>query len=318
MQWVREVERDVRRERLYRRAIVITLGGNVLLAVLKALAAAFSGSVALYADAANSVSDVFYSFTIAFGLWMALQPPDLSHPQGHSRFEPLVGLVVAASMTVAGYMAVHAAIERFITGAQAIEPGLPTLTLLGSATVKVGMYLSINRIARALSSPTFTSTAQDNLSDVLTSSAALLGALGSKWVHPLADPIAGVLVALWIFRNAATAWRSNLAFLTGAGASQELREQIATISAAVPGVRAVHQVIAEYVGPQLVADLHINVDGDLSLREAHAIADEVERRLSALDEIDRAYVHVEPCPDEDDNALECRENKAFWEADHTS
>lgn len=306
MQWVRDVQRDVHREHLYRRAIAITLGGNVFLAVLKAVAAALSGSVALYADAANSASDVFYSFTIAFGLWMALQPPDLSHPQGHSRFEPLVGLVVAASMTVAGYAAVRAALERFLSGGLAIEPGLPMLTLLGSATIKVGMYWSIARIARELNSPTFISTAQDNLSDVLTSTAALLGALGSKWLHPLTDPLAGVLVALWIFRNAATAWRSNLAFLTGAGASQELREQIAEISASVPGVCAVHQVIAEYVGPQLVADLHINVDGNLTLREAHAIADEVERRLSTLDEIDRAYVHVEPCPEEGEDKPEGR------------
>ncbi len=300
MQWVREVQRDVRRERLYRSAIGITLAGNILLAVVKALAAVFSGSVALYADAANSASDVFYSFTIAFGLWMALQPPDLSHPQGHHRFEPLVGLVVAGSMTVAGYVAIRAAIERFVSGAVAIEPGLPTLTLVGSATVKVWMYWSIRRIAQALNSPTFKATAQDNLSDVLTSMAAFIGALGSKWVHPWFDPVAGGLVALWIFKNAAVAWRSNLAFLTGAGASQELREQIAEISGSVPGVRAVHQVIAEYVGPRLVADLHINVSGDLTLREAHAIADEVERRLSALDEVDRAYVHVEPCPEEED------------------
>ncbi len=155
----------------------------------------------------------------------------------------------------------------------------------------------------ALNSPTFKATAQDNLSDVLTSIAAFVGALGSRWLHPLLDPGAGVAVALWIFRNAAAAWRSNLAFLTGAGASQELREQIAAISAGVPGVRAVHQVIAEYVGPQLVADLHINVSGDLTLREAHAIADEVEQRLSALDEIDRVYVHVEPCLDDEGPCL---------------
>ncbi len=149
MQWVREVQRDVRRERLYRSAITITLAGNLVLVTVKALAAMLSGSVALYADAANSASDVFYSFTIALGLWMALRPPDLSHPQGHHRFEPLVGLVVAASMTVAGYAAIRAAIERFLTGAIAIEPGLPMLTLLGSATIKVGMYWSIQRIAGA-------------------------------------------------------------------------------------------------------------------------------------------------------------------------
>lgn len=295
MQWVREVTPDAARQHLYRRAILITLLGNLVLALGKGIVAYYSRSVAVYADAANSASDVLYSLLMILGLWMAMQPPDLSHPQGHSRFEPLVGLMVAIAMSYAGYEAARAAIERLLVGGSAVEPGLPTLVLLLSAAIKAGMYLAIRRLAVALGSPALAVTARDNLSDVLTSAAAFAGVLGSRFVHPLSDPIAGVLVALWIFRAAFEAIHENLKYLTGAGAPRELRHEIAEVASKVPGVLRVHQVITEYVGPQLIADLHINVDGRMSLYEAHHISDAVEEAVAALDEVDRAYVHVEPC-----------------------
>jgi len=294
MQWTRDYTPDPDRRALYTRALVITLVGNLVLAAGKAIVAYLSKSVALYADAANSISDVFYSLLMVWGLWMAQQPPDLSHPQGHSRFEPLVGLMVSLAMTFAGYEAARAAVGRFISGGLAVAPGLPTLVLLLSAGVKTGMYVAIRRIAETLASPTLDVTARDNLSDMLTSSAAFVGTLGSAYVHPLLDPLAGFLVALWIFRAAWEAGKENLGYLTGAGASPELRTQIAMVAGEVLEVQCVHQVIAEYVGPQLVVDLHINVDGMLTLFEAHAIADRVQAVVEALPEVDRAYVHLEP------------------------
>jgi cation diffusion facilitator family transporter len=294
MQFIREIKEDPNHRKLYRYALIITLSGNILLVVSKGVIAYFSNSVAIYADAANSASDVLYSLLIIVGLWLSQKPPDLSHPQGHSRFEPLMGLVVVASMTYAGFEAARASISRFLSGGLAVEPGLPTLVLLFSATVKGGMFLSIKRIAQQLHSPTLDVTARDNLSDVLTSSAAFIGVILSKYVHPLADPIGGILVAAWIFRAAFSAGRENLSYLTGAGASPELLGQITQAAAAIPGVINVHQVIAEYAGPRMIIDIHINVNGQTTLDHIHTITEEVRRRLEALPEIDRVYVHVEP------------------------
>lgn len=295
MQWIREARPDPQRRRLYRRAMWITTGGNLLLVISKGIVAYLSKSAAIYADAANSAADLLYSILMVLGLWVAQQPPDASHPQGHSRFEPLVGLMVALAMGFAGFEAARTSVERFIGGGLAVEPGLPTLVLLFSAAAKVGMYFAIRRIAETLTSPTLNAAARDNLSDVLTSAAAFVGALGSAFVHPLLDPIAGFLVALWIFRAAYEVGQENMDYLTGAGADLELRQTLAEAAAEVPGVQRVHQVITEYAGPQLVADLHINVDGNLTLYEAHAISDEVQERLEALPDVDRTYIHVEPC-----------------------
>ena len=294
MRWVRDYKPQPQERTWYRQALGITLLGNLLLVSIKALAAYLSGSVALYSDAANSASDLAYSLLMVLGLWVAQRPPDLTHPQGHSRFEPLVGMLVVFSMTLAGIEAMRASYLRFAAGGMAVEPGLPTLVLLVSAAVKAGMYAAITRLAVKLHSPTLRTTAQDNLSDVLTSTAAFLGALGSKFVHPLLDPIAGFAVALWIFRAAFNAGRENLNYLTGAGASEELRQKIVEAAQSVPGVLRVHHLMTDYAGPRLVADLHINVDGQTPLVESHRICDEVIARVEAIPEVDRAYVHIEP------------------------
>jgi cation diffusion facilitator family transporter len=294
MRWIRDYKPQPEHQRLYRQALAITLAGNILLASTKALVAYLTGSVAIYSDAANSISDVVYSLMMVFGLWFAQRPPDLSHPQGHSRFEPLVGLFVTASMAYAGFEAARASIVRIMAGGLAVSPDLPTLILLFSAGVKVWMFFMIRNLAKRLASPTLATTAVDHLSDVLTSVAAFVGVVLSTVLHPLADPIAGMAVALWIFRAVFRAAKENLGFLTGAGADEELRHKLVEVAESVPGVLRVHHLMSEYTGPQLVVDLHVNVNGQMTLNEAHQIADEVIERLQALPEVDRAYVHIEP------------------------
>lgn len=294
MRWIREVKPDPARGRLLRQAIVITLLGNIVLAVSKGIVASRTGSVAIYADAANSVSDVAYSLLMILGLWMAQRPPDLSHPQGHSRFEPFVGLVITITMAFAGYEAARATVERFIAGGTSVELGMPALILVFSALVKTGMFAVIRRISRKVSSPALAATAQDNLTDVITSGTAFLGVLGSNLIHPLFDPIGGLIVTIWIFRMVFNTGRENLGYLTGAGADEDLRNRIVDVAQSVPGVLRVHHTMTEYVGPRLVVDLHINVDGKMQLNDVHAITDEVTARIEDLKEVDRVYVHVEP------------------------
>lgn len=295
MRWVREIEPQPENNRLYITAMAITLGGNVLLAVGKGIVAWISGSAAIYSDAANSISDVVYSILMVLGLWAATRPPDLGHPQGHSRFEPLVGMMVTVAMAFAGFQAARNAYLRFTDDAvEAIALNLPTIILLISAAVKAGMYTSIKRIGKKLHSPALATIARDNLSDVLTSLGAFLGVLFSNLIHPLADPVAGFLVAIWIFRNAFIAGKENLGFLTGRGASKEEVNQFIAVAEGVPGVIQVHHIITDYVGPRLMLDLHINVDGNTTLHDAHAISDEVTRRLEEFPNVDRAYVHLEP------------------------
>jgi cation diffusion facilitator family transporter len=272
------------------------VGGNALLAVTKGLVAWFSGSSAVFSDAANSLSDTLYSLLLGLGLYVAQQPADDSHPQGHSRFEPLVSLVIALAMIAAGATALWQAVMRFREGAHSIDPGWPTAVLLGAAAVKFGMYRLFRRIGQQAHSPAIRAAARDNLSDILTSAAALAGVLGSRWYHPLLDPAAGLIVALWIGRATWHIVHENLGYLTGRGAPEELLALIARAASGIEGVHGVHRVVADYVGPQVRVDMHIDVEGTLSLSDAHDIAEEVRARVEELDEVDMVFVHVEPLP----------------------
>jgi cation diffusion facilitator family transporter len=294
LQSVRREPPDLHRQRLYRQAILIAIAGNALLAGTKGLVAWVSGSSGVLADAANSLSDTLYSLLMAAGLYLAQRPADESHPQGHSRFEPLVSTLIALAMGGAGFTAMREGVLRLLAGATAIEPGWPTVALAGSALVKIAMYLLVGRIGRLAHSPAIRASARDNLADVLTSAAALLGVWGSRFVHPLFDPASGVLVSLWIFRTMWEVLHENLGYLTGRGAPPEISAQIVAAVSSVPGVLGVHQVIADYVGPQLRVDMHIDVDGEMTLSQAHAIADQVQAQVEALPAVDLAFIHVEP------------------------
>jgi divalent metal cation (Fe/Co/Zn/Cd) transporter len=102
------------------------------------------------------------------------------------------------------------------------------------------------------------------------------------------------LVSAWIFRAVIKATLENLGFLTGVGASSDLREQLVREASAIPGVKRVHHLMTEYVGPRLVVDMHVNVDGAMTLTDAHSISDKIIARLENIPDVDRAYVHVEP------------------------
>ncbi|MFW5991983.1 MAG: cation diffusion facilitator family transporter, partial [Halanaerobiaceae bacterium] len=133
-----------------------------------------------------------------------------------------------------------------------------------------------------------------NLVDVLATSAALIGIWRSRFIHPLFDPVAGLLVALWIFYAVGEIIWENLGYLTGRGAPQELVDKIAWIAASVNEVDDVHHLIAEYVGPQLRIDMHINLAGNLTLDQAHDIGEKVSEKIESLPEVDLAFIHIEP------------------------
>ncbi len=285
---------DSARQQLYKHAILVVLGGNIVLAGMKGFVAWISGSSAVFSDAANTLADTLYSVLMGIGLYLSQRPADATHPQGHSRFEPFVGIFIALTMGVAGVIAIHQSIQHFFVTFQVNQPGWVTVALGIGGLVKVMMYAYVRRVGEKARSPAIKASAKDNLMDIVISAGALCGVWGSRLIHPFLDPIAGILVALWIFKATWEILGENLGYLTGKGASEELIKKIAEIASAVLGVENVHHVIAEYVGPQLRVDMHINVEGDTPLEQSHAIAEEVRARVESLPEVDLVYVHVEP------------------------
>jgi cation diffusion facilitator family transporter len=156
------------------------------------------------------------------------------------------------------------------------------------------MYRAVKRIGEDAESPAIRASATDNLVDILATGAALIGVVGSRWFHPLLDPVAGILVGLWIFKSTWDILHENLGYLTGRGAGDELVDEIVRATCGISGVEDVHHVVADYVGPQLRVDMHINVDGNLPLHEAHSISEEVQKKVRNIPDVELVFVHVEP------------------------
>jgi len=291
---VRPSHVDPVRLRLYKRAIWIAVLGNVTLVLAKGAVAWLSGSTALLATAIDSTSDLVYTLFMAWGLSRSQQPADESHPQGHARIEPVVSAVIALMMGLAGLEVVRRAIDGLLGEPATFSWGLPAAVLIGSALVKVIMYVAVRHLGQEAHSPAIMASARDNLADVISAGTALVGVLAASWVHPLADPLAGLAVSIWIFRNAAGILVENLGYLTGRSADPEVVERIYAAASHMDGVVGVHRVIADYVGPQVRCELHVEVDGEISFRDAHRISNAVRDAVEALDEVDLAFVHLEP------------------------
>lgn len=292
MRTTRLYTHDANKAALYRKALTITFLGNLLLAASKMAVALTGKSAAILADGLNSSSDVIYSVMMIFGFWMAQQPPDQSHPQGHGRFEPLISLMITLAMAYAAYEAVAQSVSH-LSHPQPINP-VQSLVLVFSALIKVGMYYLIKRIAEQTSNTTLKATAVDNLSDVIGTAGALIGTLGSYYINPLADPIAGVLVGIIIARNVFVVGRENIQYLLGGGAEEGTLKQIEDLVLSVPGVQELHVLYAEYTGPKLVVEMHVNCDASLPLSRTHEIETEIIEKVKTIDEVDRVYVHIEP------------------------
>lgn len=205
--------------RLYLRASVITLVGNLALMGAKGFAAALSGSSAVYADAANSAADVFYSLFLGVALWLSLRPPDLGHPHGHRRIEPLVSVVIGLAMGYAGVQAAIMGWRALRAGPEAITSIWAYLVPVGTVAVKYWMYRTVRRIGEEAHSPALRASARDNLMDVVSSATALVGVAASRFIAPIADPLAAFAVAVWILRGAYEVFSEGVRQLIGGGAS---------------------------------------------------------------------------------------------------
>ena len=281
--------------RVLRRVGVVVLAANIALVVVKVLAWYLSGSLAVGSEAINSFTDVGYSIVILGGLYLTTQPPDLEHPHGHERIEPFVSLLVAVAIFAAGGAILYGAGTAVLAGDVSPPTGSAAVTVLAFAIVfKLWLYRYCLRIGERTNSPAVVATAIDNRNDVLAAGAALVGVAGAQTGYPLLDPLAAGVVALFVIYSGFEVVRDNLNYLVGAAPPDELRSEILERALGHPDVEGAHDVIAHYVGPEIDVSLHVEVEGDRTLLEAHEIETEIVERIRSLEEVDDVFVHVDP------------------------
>lgn len=282
------------RDTALRRVGLLVLGINVGLALAKGGVYITTGSIAVGSEAVNSLSDAVYSLVIVAGLYVTTQPPDVTHPHGHERIEPFVALFVAIGIFVAGLAVLWSAIQSILTGAVAVA-GLPAIAVLaGAALVKYLLYRYCLRMSETYHSPAIEAAALDNRVDVFTAGAALVGVIGANFGMTLLDPLAGAVVSVGILYTGVDIVLDNFGYLVGVAPPEDLREEILERALSHPDVDGVHDVVPHYVGPEVDVSLHLEIEGNRTLIEAHDIETEVVESIRDIPEIDDVFVHLDP------------------------
>ncbi|WP_416840854.1 cation diffusion facilitator family transporter [Haloferax sp. DFSO52] len=283
------------RKQAIRRVGAVILVANVLLVLGKGAVWWTTGSLAVGSEAVNSLADAIYSTIILAGLYLTTKPPDFEHPHGHERIEPFVSLFVAVGVFAAGGAIFWQSITRILDGTFGGTAGtLGVVVLALAGVVKYGLYRYCYDVGRERNSPALVAAGLDNRNDILTAGAALVGVLGAQAGYPILDPLAAMVVSIGIVYTGVEIVRDNVNYLVGAAPPEYLRELIVQRALSHPDVHGAHDVVAHYVGPEIDVSLHIEVEGDMTLAEAHDIETWVVQAIRDIDEVDDVFVHIDP------------------------
>ncbi len=270
---------------------------NAFLAVGKILTGILGHSYVLIADGIESTADIFSSFVVWGGLHVAVIPPDENHPYGHGKAEPVAGIIVSLILLVAALLIAVESVHLILTPHRA--PAWYTLpVLLAVVVIKEAMYRLASRAGRSLRSTALKSDAWHHRSDALTSAAAFAGisiALIGGPGYETADDWAALMACGVISWNGLRLLRTAVDEVMDVSVPREIVAEVRALAGAVPGVVAIDKCRIRKTGLHLTLDIHVVVDGEISVRRGHDIAHLVnDRLLASPHNINDVTVHIEP------------------------
>ena len=275
--------RAERRKREIYRVTFVGLAVNLLLSAAKLAAGIVGRSAAMTADAVHSFSDLATDVVVIAFARISAKPRDAGHDYGHGKYETLATLLISLALAAVGAGILLSAVRSIRAVAEGVvlpRPGAVALVAAGvSVVVKEILYRYTVRAGRRIGSPSVVANAWHHRSDALSSLGTLAGIgcayfLGEGW--RIADPIAALVVAAFIFRIAFGLIRSGLGELMERSLPPETEEEILRIVTADPAVREPHNLRTRRIGASIAVEVHVRVDGDMTVRQSHARA--VRRR----------------------------------------
>ena len=270
---------------------------NLIFAAAKILGGIVGNAYVLIADGIESALDIAGSLVIWGGLRFAARPPDETHPYGHGKAEPVAAVIVALGVLAAAVGLAIESVREILTPHHGPAP-FTLAILIVVIVVKEILFRYVNRIGRHVESTAVQTDAWHHRSDALTSTAAFIGisvALigGEAWQS--ADDWAALFACAVIGANGIRLLRPAFFEIMDTAPRGEIVDLVANAAVSVPGVIAIDKNIVRKMGLSFYVDLHVKVDGSISVREGHHIAHEVKRAIQESDpRIADVLVHIEP------------------------
>ena len=300
------------RTRKIYRATWIGMVVNIALSLLKLAAGILGRSGAMIADAVHSISDLATDVIVLIFARISSKPEDAGHNYGHGKYETLASILISLTLIAVGGGILADSIRNIrlvLTGEIIGRPGAIALIAAAiSIVAKEVLYRYTVRVGRQTDSPSVVANAWHHRSDALSSLGTLLGIgcayfLGDKW--RIADPVAALAVSVFIFKIAFDLIRDGVEELLERALPPQTERRILDIVASEPGVHEPHNLRTRRIGTVLAMEVHIRVDGRMSVARSHSLTVEIERRLKQeFGPETLVSIHVEPLKTADDRAQE--------------
>lgn len=292
---------DKRTKQIYR-VTILGMFVNMILFIFKLVAGIFGRSGAMIADAVHSASDFATDIVVLAFVQISAKPRDDDHKWGHGKYETLASLIIGVALFAVGVEILVDSAEKIVAvaaGKELPRPGVIAIIAAAmSIVVKEALYHYTMRVGKRLDSPSVVANAWHHRSDALSSIGALLGIgaayfLGEKW--RIADPIAAIVVAALIVKVAYDLCRTALAELLEKSLPKDVEDDILSIIAATPNVYKPHNLRTRRIGSDIAIEVHIRVDGSMTVTDSHEISREIEMALrNRFGERTAVAIHIEP------------------------
>jgi cation diffusion facilitator family transporter len=270
---------------------------NVALAVIKIAAGVLGNSYVLVADGIESIADVVTSFVVWSGLRVSVLPADANHPFGHGKAEPIASAIVSLALLGAAVVIAVQSVHEILTP-HGPPKRFTLVVLVAVIVIKELLFRRVGQTGATLDSAVLKADAWHHRSDALTSAAAFIGILialvgGPGW--EMADDWAALVACGIIAWNGVRLLRGSLDEIMDASVSPHIVRAVRELAASVEGVIAIEKCRVRKIGLHLALDIHVVVDGDMSVRRGHAIAHQVVEKLrNSQHRINDVTVHIEP------------------------
>lgn len=268
------------------------------LIVLKTATGFITGSISVWASLLDSTMDIFASTINYFAVRAATRPADEDHSYGHGKAESLAGLFQAIVIAASGVFLIYESIRRIINPQQTSAEWVGTITMFVAVLVSIGLVRRLRRVARETESPALKADAIHYVTDIYTNSGALLAlvivALVPTWL--IADPLISIAIAFYILWSAITVGRESVDVLMDRRLPPNVDEHIANIISRYldQGVLGFHDLRTRRSGSQKFIDIHLEVQRDMRLQEAHDVSVHVLREIESAIPRARVHIHTDP------------------------
>lgn len=282
---------------------LVSIVANIFLCIFKFLAGILGKSTIMISDAIHSASDVVSTIIVIIGIFLSRKESDKNHPYGHEKIECLAAIILVFLLFTLGFSLMETSIKDIINGNYkniAIPTILPFIAALVSIVIKEWMYIYTKKAGKKLNSDALIADAWHHRSDALSSGGALLGIVGVYFGIKILDPIVIIIISIFIIKASWDILKDAINKLIDTSADDKTIEKIMKLTKEDTNIKNIDSLKTRQFGSKIYVDLEIAVPEELSLIEAHDIAEKIHLKIEDnILNCKHCMVHVNPYSEED-------------------